>query len=263
MIDSLKPLNLAHTPCKICGAPAELYGVVDFHKSCEELKGIRLALSGIPIYYRRCVACKFVFTDAFDDWSTDQFKTHVYNAGYKIVDPGFESERPRMNAKVVLDMWAQHKSGLRVLDFGGGNDALCTALRDNGFAEALTYDPMMPQYAQRPEGKFDLVTSFETIEHLPDPMAGVASIVESAAVPGLVFFTTTIQPLDFDTVGLNWWYVAPRNGHVSIFSRQALTAAWARHGYKVVSVDSNTHIAFHTLPSYCNIGALAGDQVKE
>jgi 2-polyprenyl-6-hydroxyphenyl methylase/3-demethylubiquinone-9 3-methyltransferase len=168
-----------------------------------------------------------------------------------------------MNAKVVLDMWAQHKSGLRVLDFGGGNDALCTALRDNGFAEALTYDPMMPQYAQRPEGKFDLVTSFETIEHLSDPMAAVASIVESAAVPGLVFFTTTIQPLDFDTVGLNWWYVAPRNGHVSIFSRQALTAAWARHGYKVVSVDSNTHIAFHTLPSYCNIGALAGDQVKE
>ncbi len=32
---------------------------------------------------------------------------------------------------------------------------------------------MAPEYAERPAGKFDLVTIFETLEHLPDPAAGI------------------------------------------------------------------------------------------
>jgi hypothetical protein len=59
-----------------------------------------------------------------------------------------------------------------------------------------------------------------------------------------------LQPPDFDQQRLNWWYVAPRNGHVSIFSRPALTAAWERHGYKVLSFNDTIHLAFRTLPQF-------------
>ena len=69
MIGSLKPVSAATSPCKICGGAAALYGVVDFHKSCVEVQGARLPLSGVPIYYRRCASCEFLFTDAFDGWS--------------------------------------------------------------------------------------------------------------------------------------------------------------------------------------------------
>ena len=58
---------------------------------------------------------------------------------------------------------------MRVLDYGGGNDVLCHTLRANGFKEAVTYDPMVPEHALKPAGKLDLVTCFETLEHLPDP----------------------------------------------------------------------------------------------
>jgi hypothetical protein len=246
----LKPLSIAACPCKICGGPAALYGVVDFHKSCEEARGVRFSLSGVPIYYRRCANCKFLFTDAFDDWNTEQFKTYIYNDEYKLVDPDYQTARPRANAGVVAQLWGAIKAQTRVLDYGGGNDTFCATLRDSGFPTAVTYDPIVPAYATRPEGKYDLVTSFETFEHLPDPAAGIASILESAADPGLIFFTTCLQPADFDQQGLNWWYVGPRNGHVSLFSRQALTTAWDRHGYKVASLADNVHFAFRTLPAF-------------
>lgn len=250
MIDSLKTLSIAPIPCKICGAEAALYGVVDFHKSCAELSGVRLPLSGVPIYYRRCAVCDFLFTEAFDGWDHDQFKAHIYNDGYQIVDPDYRSTRPRANAEVVERLWGAYKIETRVLDYGGGNDELCTELRASGFPLAVTYDPMTPKYAVLPEGKFELVTCFETLEHLPDPIQGIALILECVAEPGLVFFTTLVQPTDFNKYGLNWWYVGPRNGHVSIFSKQALKRAFGKNGYKLVSFNDSTHLAFRTLPSY-------------
>ena len=90
-----------------------------------------------------------------------------------------------------------------MLDNGGRNDVFCTALRANGFPVAVTYDPMVPEYACRPDGKFDLVTCFETLEHLPDPTAGIAQIVDCVADPGLILFTTLVLPADFDTQRLN------------------------------------------------------------
>jgi hypothetical protein len=59
--------------CEICHSASPLFGVVDFHKNCIEAQGKILELSGRPIYYRQCVSCGFVFTDEFDDWSTEAF----------------------------------------------------------------------------------------------------------------------------------------------------------------------------------------------
>ena len=252
---ALKPVSPTPFACKICDAATGLYGVVDFHKSCEELRGSHLPLSGVPIYYRRCGACGFLFTDAFDHWSENQFKTHIYNDGYHSVDPDYQTKRPIGNAGFVASTWAPHKANMRVLDYGGGNDVFCSALRAHGFPVAVTYDPMVPEHASRPEGKFDLITCFETLEHLPDPVAGIAQIIEYAAEPGAVFYSTLTQPADFDSRGLSWWYVGPRNGHISIFTKQALAAAWGRHGYKTAALTEGTHLAFRTLPSSWGFGA--------
>jgi hypothetical protein len=246
----LRPASTTPLSCKICGGAAELYGVVDLNRPCEIPGGFRPPLSGIPVYYRRCAMCGFLFTDTFDDWSEDQFKTHIYNDGYHVFDPDYATQRPTANANLVAKLWAAHKAKMRVLDFGGGNDVFCTALRANGFREAVTYDPMVPAYAHCPEGKFDLVTCFETLEHLPDPGAGIAQIVQCVAEPGAVFFSTLTQPADFDSRGMSWWYVGPRNGHISIFTKQSLAVAWNRHGYKLASFNDGAHIAFRTLPEH-------------
>lgn len=211
---------------------------------------MRLPLSGVPIYYRRCGSCGFVFTDAFDDWTPAQFKAHIYNDGYAAVDPDYATARPRANADFIIRLWHQFKERTRLLDYGGGSDALCGALRAAGFPVAVSYDPMVADFSRLPEGKFDLVTCFETLEHTPDPAGTIARILGCVAEPGLIMYSTLLQPADFVDQGLNWWYVGPRNGHISIFSKEALHIAWSRHGYKAVSLSENMHFAFRTLPSY-------------
>jgi len=220
------------------------------NRPCQTAHAHRPALSGVPIYYRRCAACGFLFTDAFDDWSVDQFRTHIYNDGYVAVDPDYLVTRPTTNAGAVARFWAPHKADMRVLDFGGGNDVFCTALRSDGFRDAITYDPMVPEHALRPEGTFDLVTCFETLEHVPDPLATIGKIVECVGEPGAVFYSTLTQPDDFDAQGMSWWYVGPRNGHISIFTQQALAVAWGRYGFKTAALNAGTHIAFRTLPAH-------------
>ena len=247
---TLKPVSTEPFACKICGTATNLYGVVDFHKSCEDRRGLQLPVSGAPIYYRRCGACGFLFTDAFDDWSENQFKAHIYNDGYEAVDPDYKTTRPRGNATMVSNLWTQQKASMKVLDFGGGNDVFCAALRAAGFTVAISYDPMVPEFAAKPEGKFDLVTCFETLEHVPDTLATIGRIIECAAEPGAVFYSTLTQPADFDRHGLSWWYVGPRNGHISIFTKQALTTAWGHYGYKTAALSNNIHLAFRTIPPH-------------
>jgi 2-polyprenyl-3-methyl-5-hydroxy-6-metoxy-1,4-benzoquinol methylase len=60
---------------------------------------------------------------------------------------------------------------------------LCSELRAAGFPVATTYDPFVPEYAAAPAGKFGLITCFETLEHMPDPVKGIGAIVEKLAEP--------------------------------------------------------------------------------
>ncbi|MBB4367951.1 2-polyprenyl-6-hydroxyphenyl methylase/3-demethylubiquinone-9 3-methyltransferase [Bradyrhizobium sp. cir1] len=250
MIAKLKEVSTAPLPCKICTAEAALFGVVDFAKHCNEARGGRLPLLGRPVYYHRCQVCGFLFTDAFDDWSEANFKADIYNDGYIEVDPDYREVRPTNSAKLVQHFFGARKAELRLLDYGGGDGLLSATLRDSGFLEAQTFDPFVADFARPPQEKFDIVTCFETLEHMPDPMAGIAAIASSTKEDGLVLFSTLVQPADFEMHGVNWWYVGPRNGHVSIFSRTALVLAWQHHGYQTASFNDNLHMAFRALPEF-------------
>lgn len=98
--------------------------------------------------------------------------------------------------------------------------------------------------------QFNLVTCFETLEHVPDPRSEIAKMADCVAEEGMVFFSTLLQPDNFEQLGFSWWYVAPRNGHISLFSRNALAEVWRQQGFQVTNLNDNGHIAFRRMPVF-------------
>jgi hypothetical protein len=243
------PLVSTNAVCKCCGMDAPLYGVADFHKNCHKEAQEPLALSGIPIYYHRCRDCGFLFTVAWDAWSPEDFARQIYNAEYLRVDPDYVERRPHFNAQMLAQLLG-HAPDLRLLDYGGGSGLLAARLRQHGFCSADTYDPFVAEHQTRPQGLYDCVVSFEVLEHTTTPHETLADMTAMLKRDGIVLFSTLVQTAEFDAQGMNWWYIGPRNGHVSLYSRAALNHLANDLGYQFGSFNDNLHVLFRQVPEF-------------
>jgi hypothetical protein len=244
-------LNPWKTNCKICGGVSHPYGLVDFNKSCEEARGLCLTNSNVLIYYLRCTQCGFVFTNAFDNWDEREFKTYIYNEDYLKIDPDYGGARAKLDA-ARLKKLLPNVQGVRALDYGGGEGHLARLMAQESYKEVDTYDPFVKTHAEPPSGKYDLLTCFETLEHLPQPETAVKKIASYLNEVGLVVFSTLVIGDQARQEGINWWYIGPRNGHVSIFSRNALGLIWEKYGFSLASFGDNFHIAWRKMPTFAS-----------
>lgn len=86
---------------------------------------------------------------------------------------------------------------------------------------------------------------------MPNPVAGAADIASFLAPDGLLVISTLLQPEDIAQQGTDWWYIGPRNGHVTIFTQHALAVLFARFGFRILrSVDSNLHLLCREVPDF-------------
>jgi 2-polyprenyl-3-methyl-5-hydroxy-6-metoxy-1,4-benzoquinol methylase len=93
----------------------------------------------------------------------------IYNDQYVLVDPDYVEARPRINAANMVAMLGDKASGLKHLDYGGGGGLLSKLLGEAGWRSS-SYDPFVDRdTAVESLGQFDLITSFEVFEHVPDP----------------------------------------------------------------------------------------------
>jgi len=245
-----RPLPPAPRSCKACGAPSPVLGSVDFNKNCEDRRRAALPLSGRSVAYHRCPDCALLFTGDFDAWDRDDFRAHIYNEGYADVDPDYAGSRAAGSAELIGQLFGLACRGLEVLDYGGGDGGLAALLASRHGMLAEVYDPFNPACDVPPQRQYPLVTCFEVLEHTPDPRATIREIAGLVQADGIVVFSTLLQPLDFAQRGVGWWYVAPRNGHVTIYSAQALRALWSELGFQLISHGDGLHVAYRTLPEF-------------
>lgn len=226
-IPRLDPKNaeLCQMTCKICNHAATFFDVVDFNK-CASLYSF--GPSGVPVQYYRCDYCRFIFSPFFDDWEAEDFSRFIYNEDYVKVDPEYSSIRPIRLADVMAARLTRYKSA-RILDYGAGGGAFAERMNAAGFPHVESYDPF--SLPKRPSGKFDLITCFEVLEHTPDPAAALADMRSFLNDEGgCIILGELLQPPDIERIRASWWYIAPRNGHVSAFADRTLAVLARRFG---------------------------------
>jgi hypothetical protein len=202
--------------CKVCGEAAEFFDVVDFFKHCAEpAHAYNFGLSGIQVCYYKCGFCDFIFTDFCDDWEADDFSEYIYNEKYVLVDPDYLKKRPENLAAFFSDCFSEIKD-LSFLDYGSGAGIFVNEIKKKGFGDVVGYDPYSNPV--RPDALFDVVTCFEVIEHSPWPEKTLADMVSFLGGDGLVVISQTVQPYNISSLRGSWWYIGPRNGHISMFS---------------------------------------------
>jgi hypothetical protein len=95
-------------------------------------------------------------------------------------------------------------------------------LTELGFKCVESYDPF--SLPVLPSGQFDLITCTEVIEHIPSPLTALQEMQSLLSQNGCIIIGESLQPPDIAELRGNWWYVAPRNGHVSTFADRSFAA---------------------------------------
>jgi len=236
--------------CPVCGSAAPLLDVVDFNKSCVEPRGQVLAASGIAIEYALCDDCGFCFAPEIARWPREEFAARIYNDDYYQVDPDYREARPRANAEFLSVVFADHVLELRHLDYGGGNGELSAALFGAGW-DSQSYDPFVDGDLPPGIGRFNLVTCFEVFEHVPDVNVLIRTLGSLVYDRGVLLFSTLTSDGEVArNKSLSWWYASPRNGHISLFSRNSLALLGAKEGFKLASMNPGLHMFWRELPAF-------------
>lgn len=234
--------------CRVCGNGCDALAPVDFDRCCaKSCDG--LPKSDVKVEYVYCRHCGFCFAPMFLAWRQQDFADRIYNDDYAIVDPDSHFARPAANAVLLIEQFGAFRGMIRHLDYGGGNGKLADALRDAGW-NSTSFDPYRSCGAQ-PEigGKYNLITAFEVFEHVTEVKALASRLAGHLDEPGLILFSTLASDGHVaPDLPLNWWYAAPRNGHVSLFSANSLELLGLSAGLNFCSFSANLHAYWKSIP---------------
>lgn len=180
-----------------------------------------------------CRNCGFMRFALFWDWTTERFHSEIYNADYHLCDQPFLHDRP-----MKLANWLEPLlEGRTILDYGGGQGLMAQRLRQAGVS-VISYDPFYDN-SPFPTGRFDVVTAFEVVEHVPDQHSLFKTMTSLLKPNGCLIFSTLLRP---DVIPPDWWYASARNGHASFHSRASLKAVADSLGLVARSLSDEIHL---------------------
>lgn len=168
--------------CNLCQNPgtfedASEYGKVFSHVQC---------FSEDSFTVWRCSNCKSLHSKESVDlgryYASYPFKNHTLDYHTR---HGY-----RNRIKMLRDAGVTAKD--RILDFGCGAGLFVTFLQENGFPYAAGFDPFITTYAseQTLKEKYDVVVSYDVIEHVDDPKEFFKQMIDLTRSNGLVVIGT-------------------------------------------------------------------------
>ena len=179
--------------------------------------------------YYFCAHCGVLQTEE-PYWLDEAYESPVAAADTGILVRNLDLAR--VTSLVLLFMFDRRG---RYLDAAGGYGIFTRLMRDLGF-DFYWSDKYCPNLTARgfefDEGgdlTYTAVTAFEVMEHLPDPVAFVAELLESTGTETVIFTTELFDgkpPAPED-----WWYYAfPTGQHITFYQRSTLEYIGKRFG---------------------------------
>jgi len=218
--------SISEPPCPVCAADTAPFDAA-------------VVLNTHEVQYHRCLGCALVFI-ADVPWLEEAYESAIHDA-----DVGLLRRARRYSALASAVIRSEGLRGGRFLDWAGGYGVLTQVMRDRGFDYWQHDDYATPVFARGFQdegvGRYDLISAFEVVEHLADPVESLAPI---AARTDHFFFTTELLPDPPPRIS-DWWYYMPEVGqHITFHTEESLRELGRRLGFELTSNGRNWHL-FH------------------
>jgi len=124
-----------------------------------------------------------------------------------------------------------------ILEYGCGAGLFIEALKRHGFSRVFGYDPYIPAYSDPAilDRRYDVVTSYDVIEHVDDPCDYLLQLVKPLRTHGILVLGTpnadfiSLKPTPYFAIELSQPY------HRHIFSEKELLRFGKRSGLEVIA----------------------------
>ena len=207
---------------------------------------------------RECLCCGVIFSNVnltkflnsdffeindvkFKDFKQEMVKTFDYRK------KNFGSERLKYIKKNIFPK----KKSFTVLDYGCGSGYFLSVLKDNkikgrgidldknaiNFCRTKKLDATTSSLTKEPNGKYDLITMFDSIEHLYDPIKELKDVSKKLKKNSYILaFTPNIHSLSFELMGINHNMLAVFD-HICFFNLKSLNYLSKKTGLKIKSIE--------------------------
>lgn len=234
-------------PCRICTADATPFARAT-------------VLGRHEVQYFRCPACGYIQTEK-PFWLQEAYTRAITDSDCGLLDRNLRYARV---ARSLIFFFSNR--GGRFLDYGGGYGVFTRLMRDQGY-DFYRYDKFCPNLFA---GRFDLqdaapfscelVTAFEVLEHLEDPVEDMRRMMRSS--PHLLCSTLLLPapPPRPDA----WWYYGLEHGqHIGLFTPAALQRLAERLGTRVYTNGRDMHLFTPRRLSRALFRVMASQRVAE
>lgn len=173
--------------------------------------------------YHQCGYCKSIFIPEGID------QTGMVGGEHEVGRNGKENS---IRIERIKNAVGRHG---RILDFGCGHGYLVKDCKDAGL-DCVGYDKFNPDFDKMPEGQFNFVSVVECIEHTHLPFVELDIIFDKLLPNGVVMIETSFWDVSIeeDIPIESFFYLAPENGHCTVFSHFGLDLLMKKKGFTVI-----------------------------